>query len=379
MSNHSTSDQIPFLSLGRSNAPWADELRQAASRVIDSGQYLHGPETEAFEQELAQLCGTTHAVGTSNGLDALRLIIRAAIETGRLRPGDEIIYPANTYIASVLPITEFGLLPIPLDPDPTTFGLDMHRAAAQAGPRTRAVMTVHLYGNPAWDNHAARELDRKGILIIEDNAQAIGAQAATNGLNATRTTGGLGHIAAHSFYPTKNLGALGDAGAVTTSDPQLAQAVRALSNYGSDRRYHNIYTGYNCRLDELQAAMLRVKLRHLPQITEQRRHIARIYSSTITNPLVKLPAILPGTVQVWHQYPVLSPCRDRLKEWLAQQGISTDIHYAVPPHHQPCYQGIINTPCPVTDRMAASLLSLPIADLTDAEALHVANTINRFT
>lgn len=366
------------MSLARTNAPWAAELREAACRVIDSGHYLHGPETKAFESELAQLCGTAHAVGVSNGLDALRLIVRAAIETGRLKPGDEVVYPANTYIASVLPLTEFGLRPVGMDPDPRTFNLDLATVEAAASPRTRAVMAVHLYGNPCWDSEAARRLHERGVFIIEDNAQAIGAQAATPGLNGTLTTGGLGHAAAHSFYPTKNLGALGDGGAVTTGDAQLAEAVRALANYGSDRRYHNIYTGYNCRLDEIQAAMLRVKLRHLGEVTAQRRQVAQTYNDNIRNPQVQLPALLKDTVQVWHQYPVRSKRRDALREWLAARGIPTDIHYAVPPHRQPCYSGVLTGRWPLTDLIASQLLSLPIADLTADEAREVAEAVNAF-
>lgn len=371
--------QRAFVSLARTNAPYADELHQAAARVIDSGRYLHGPETEAFESELSTLCGVNHTVGVSNGLDALRLIVRAAIELGRLRPGDEVIYPANTYIASVLPLTEFGLVPVGIDPNPVTFNLDMTILPDLLTKRTRAVMAVHLYGNPCWDAEAARYMAERGIMIIEDNAQAIGARTDTPGLNGSYLTGGLGHAAAHSFYPTKNLGALGDAGAVTTDDIELADTIKALANYGSDRRYHNIYTGYNCRLDELQAAMLRVKLRHLDEVTSRRRTVARIYSATITNPMIQTPAMMPGCVQVWHQYPIRSPKRNELRDWLDSCGIATDIHYAVPPHRQPCYSGADSRLYPLTDRIAAQLLSLPIADLNDAEAAEVAEAVNAFS
>ncbi|MDE5876138.1 MAG: DegT/DnrJ/EryC1/StrS family aminotransferase [Muribaculaceae bacterium] len=370
----------PFISLARTNAQYAEELREAAARVIDSGRYLHGHETEAFERDLALLCGVKQAIGVSNGLDALRLIVRAAIELGRLRPGDEVIYPANTYIASVLPLTEFGLKPVGLDPDAATFNLDMSILPDIITERTRAVMVVHLYGNPCWDSDAAKFMADRGIMIIEDNAQAIGARTDTPGLNGNYVTGGLGHVAAHSFYPTKNLGALGDAGAVTTDDTELADTIKALANYGSDRRYHNIYTGYNCRLDEIQAAMLRVKLRHLDEITSRRRTVARIYNNSINNPLVQTPAMMPGCVQVWHQYPVRSPKRDKLREWLDQCGIATDIHYAVPPHRQPCYADKGDSRLyPLTDRIASQLLSLPIADLNDKEAAEVAEAVNAFS
>lgn len=370
---------IPFLDLRRSTAPMADELHEAARRVIDSGRFLHGPETELFESELAAFCGSRHAVGVSNGLDAIRLITRALIELGRLRPADKVVVPANTYIASILPLTEFGLVPVPVEPSESSFCLDLRRLAHDLPEGTKAVMAVHLYGNPCWDGQAARELASRGVIIIEDNAQAIGAKSVSPGLGGSHTTGALGHAAAHSFYPTKNLGALGDAGAVTTDDPLLADTIRALANYGSDRRYHNIYTGYNCRLSELQAAMLRVKLRHLAGITLQRQKAAQAYSAAITNHLVATPAIMPGATQVWHQYPVLSPRRDELRKWLTDNGVATDIHYAVPPHLQPCYAGKLGGPYPVTERIASRILSLPIADIYPTEAEAIAAIINQFS
>lgn len=357
------------------------ELREAACRVIDSGYYINGPETKAFEQELAAYAGCSMAVGVSNGLDALRLIFRGLSELGRLRPGDAVMVNANTYIASVLPLSEFGLHPLLIEPDPETYGIDWNLALkaaemadAEGNHPVRALLTVHLYGTPSWNEEAAAELRNKGIIIIEDNAQAIGATF--HGI----PTGGLGDAAAFSFYPTKNIGALGDAGAVTTSDPELAATVRALANYGSDRRYHNIYRGYNCRLDEIQAAMLRVKLRHLEETSSRRRATAEIFLSEINNPHITLPSTPDGCTQVWHQFPILCNSRDELQKHLSALGIDTDIHYAVPPHLQPCYEGILTgTSLPLTERLADTILSLPIADLSDDEARYIAHNINSYS
>lgn len=372
------SEAIPFLSLKKSNSPYMEELLDAACRVVESGWYLNGPEIRAFEQELAAATGAACAIGVSNGLDAMRLIFRALMEAGRLRPGDGVMVNANTYIASILPLTEFGLTPVLIEPDTATFGIDWQAALARAenpragDPPLRGLLTVHLYGNPSWDETAAERLRSLGCAIVEDNAQAIGASV--NG----RPTGNLGDAAAFSFYPTKNIGALGDAGAVATDDPALADAVRALANYGSDRRYHNIYRGYNCRLDEIQAAMLRVKLRHLDEITSARQLTAGLYRQLIANPGIKLPAILENSVQVWHQFPILAERRDELREYLQSHGIQTDIHYAVPPHLQPCYAGYFHESLPLTERLADMLVSLPIADMEDDDVRRISETINRF-
>ncbi|MDE7095926.1 MAG: DegT/DnrJ/EryC1/StrS family aminotransferase, partial [Muribaculaceae bacterium] len=264
-----------FLNLAKTNAPLLKELEDAASRVIRSGCYLHGPETKAFEEELAMQCGSKYAIGVSNGLDALRLIIRGYIETGRLRPGDAVMVAANTYIATVMPVTEFGLVPIFVEPDADTMNFNWDEASrilaenddSQFPLNIRCALITHLYGTPCWDSTVADMMRSRGMIIVEDNAQAIGAEASEEGFNGVSHTGNLADAAAFSFYPTKNIGALGDAGAVTTNDPVLADAVKALANYGTDRRYHNIYAGFNCRLDEIQAAMLRIKLRHMGEET----------------------------------------------------------------------------------------------------------------
>lgn len=375
-----TPQRIPFINLLKEHAPFNAELEEAALRVIRSGWYLRGPETKAFESRLAGMLSVDHAVGCSNGLDALRLIFKAYVVLGYLRPGDRVIVPANTYIASLLPVTEFGLTPVLVEPDPRSFGLDFHKAdEIMAHDDIKAVMLVHLYGIPCWNGDICRKWSERGVLIIEDNAQAIGAQAATPGLYGSRFTGALGNASASSFYPTKNAGALGDAGAVTTGDEQLAQTVRALANYGSDRRYHNIHCGYNCRIDELHAAMLSVVLDNLDSINLRRRHAAAIYDKNIRNTLITKPLAPEGCVCVWHQYTILCEHRDILKQYLEIQGVATDIHYAVPPHLQPCYASLRHSPLPITENIADSILSLPIQALDDDQLLRVADSINRFS
>ncbi|MBR1804370.1 MAG: DegT/DnrJ/EryC1/StrS family aminotransferase [Muribaculaceae bacterium] len=373
--------QIPFLDLKLANAPIEQELKQAAIDVISSGRYLHGQQTQLLEQEIATLCGTRHCVAVSNGLDALRLILRAYIEMGRLHEGDAVIVPGNTFVASVLAVSDNRLTPVMCDPRTDTMNLDSDKAAQliqQQG--VRAIMPVHLYGTPCWDRQLCNLAREHDLLIIEDNAQAIGAMAALDGLNGTRQTGGLGHAAGISFYPTKNLGALGDAGAVTTSDDELAATVRALANYGSDRRYHNIMQGLNCRIDELQAAMLRVKLRHLAAETHRRNLIASTYQHEITNPLVTVPTIFDGTTQVWHQYVIRVQQRDRFRQYMEDHGVGTDIHYATPAHLQPCYLHLAAPgTLPVTETLASEVVSLPIAHpITAHHARHIAHIINLF-
>lgn len=362
-----------FVDLQAATSPLREELLEACATVIDSGRFLHGEQTEAFERELAASCGSHRAVAVSNGLDALRLTLRAWVKLGRLKPGQEVIVAANTYIASVLAITDAGLTPRLVEPDARTFLLDPARVEKAITPRTGAIMAVHLYGQ-ACDFRSLGDIARgHGLLLLEDNAQAIGAT------RDGKTTGSMGHAAAFSFYPTKNVGALGDAGAVTTDDAQLADAVKALANYGSDRRYHNIYAGFNCRMDEIQAAMLRVKLRHMNWETSRRRAAASAYVSTLNNPLVTLPYVAPGASHVWHQYVITTPGRDELRDYLTAHGVATDIHYAVPPHLQPCYAGIFEGEWPLTERLADTMVSLPIANITPGQATHIATLINRWT
>ena len=373
--------RYPFLDLAKTQARYVDELKAAASAVIESGRFLHGAETELLEQEMASLCQVRHCVTVSNGLDALRLILRAYIELGRLEPGDKVIVPANTYIASVLAITDNDLVPVLCDVRPDTMNLDSSLIDTLIDSRVKAVMPVHLYGTPCCDQALIDAVKENQLLMIEDNAQAVGARAACDGLNGTRMTGGLGHIAGISFYPTKNLGALGDGGAVTTNDEELAHIVRALANYGSDRRYHNVYCGLNCRLDEIQAAMLRVKLRHFQAENAVRREVAATYSECITHPQVVTPSIFETMEQVWHQYVirVTGGQRDAMRAYLQEQGIGTDIHYATPPHLQPCYHDLSHGPLPVTEQLADEIVSLPIAaPIIPASVREIAAVINRF-
>lgn len=370
--------RYPFLNLSSELDLYKDELHEAAIRVIDTGRYLHGAETLNFETELASTCGASNAVAVSNGLDALRLIFRAYMIMGKLQEGDEVIVPANTYIASILPLTELNLKPILVEPDESTFNLDWSKVESAITPRTKALLTVHLYGNPSWNSDIAAKIANRGIIIVEDNAQAIGALSSGTGLNGSRHTGNLAHAAAFSFYPTKNIGALGDAGAVVSNDSELINAVRAIANYGSDRRYHNIYIGWNCRMDEMQAALLRVKLRHLNQITAYRNEIAKTYDNFISNSKIIKPTFIEGTLQVWHQYVIRCHCRDKFREYLSNHGVGSDIHYATPPHKQPCYKDILSGEYPITEQLANEVVSLPIAHLTTQEAIEIADIINKF-
>lgn len=377
-----------FLNLGQLNEPYLNSINEALLRVAASGRFIGGAENERFESLLEARCAATsdnakgrkfHAVGVSNGLDALRLILKAWIAMGKLKPGDEVIVPANTYIASILAIVDAGLRPVPAEPSAATMNLDTSRLEEYLTERTRAVMPVHLYGRVCWDEALIKFVADNNLLVIEDNAQAIGAEACCDGLFGSRQSGALGHAGAFSFYPTKNLGALGDAGAVVTPDEELARAVRALSNYGSDRRYHNIYIGYNCRLDPMQAAVLSAKIGDLDRVNSQRRALARIYDEEITNPKVKRP-LLGSNDNVWHQYVVAVDERDAFRAYLADNGVETDIHYAVPPHRQPCLEEMFaGMEFPVTDYLAERVVSLPISACTSESDAHaIASIINRF-
>ena len=369
----------PFLDLAIANAPYMEDFKAAACDVIESGRYLHGAQTEQLEQEIAQLCQAKHCVGVSNGLDALKLILRAYKEMGTLRDGDEVIVPANTYIASVLAISENKLRPVLCDINIDTMNMDTSLLDGLVTEHTRAIMPVHLYGTPCWDNELMGVARKYNLHIIEDNAQAIGAASDTAGLNGTFITGGLGDAAGISFYPTKNLGALGDGGAIVTNDDELAATVKALANYGSDRRYHNIFQGFNCRLDEIQAAMLRVKLHYLEHENATRAAVAQTYKECINNPRVVTPHIMEGVKQTWHQYVIRVHARDDFRAFMDENGIGTDIHYATPPHRQPCYHNLEHSPLPVTERLADEIVSLPIAHpITTDDARAIADVINRY-
>lgn len=371
--------KFPFSHLADVNAPYRDEIAEALLRVLDSGYYIGGPELTEFEKTLASLMHAPHAVGVTNGLDALRLIFRAYIELGRLHRGDEVIVPANTYVASILSVTDNGLVPVFVEPDPITLNLDTQRIEQAITPRTRAILPVHLYGRVCWDNTIADIARTHNLIVVEDNAQAIGAEANCDGLFGSRNTGALGHAGAFSFYPTKNIGALGDGGAVVTNDPALADAVRALRNYGSDRQYHNIYKGLNCRLDPMKAAVLTIKLRHLQEENQLRRDRAAIYNARINNPAVQKPQFLPDNQHVWHQYIVRVDNRDHFRKYLLDNGVETAVHYATPPHRQPCYAEYSHLSLPITDEIARTVVSLPITRTTSlADAATIAAIITGY-
>lgn len=363
--------RIPYLDLKRNGNLHASEINEAVLRVAGSGYYLLGKETAAFEEEYAQYIGTRFAVGCGNGLDALYLILRAYMELGIIRPDDEVIVPSNTYIATILAISRAGLTPVLAEPDPVTCQISPDAVTKAITPRTRAVMIVHLYGRCAWTPGIGDICREHGLLLIEDNAQAHGC------ICDGHRTGSLGNAAAHSFYPTKNLGALGDGGAVTTDNPALASTVRALGNYGSARKYVFKYKGVNSRLDEIQAAILRVKLRYLDEDNARRQRLAGIYRNEITNPAVALSPEAPEGENVYHIFPVFSSRRDELQQYLLQNGIQTMIHYPLPPHRQECYAEWRGQSYPVSERLHATELSLPLCPaLSDTEVLSIARAIN---
>lgn len=376
---------IKFLDLKAVTALHAEEIKQAAREVIDSGWYLRGKATEAFEADYARYIGVDNCVGVANGLDALTLIYRAYIEMGLMAPGDEVIVPANTYIASILAITENGLQPVLVEPNENTLEIDDSLIERAITPRTKSIMIVHLYGRCAYTNRIGALCKKYNLKLVEDNAQAHGCcfnenhNENENLFRSSHRTGSLGDAAGHSFYPGKNLGALGDGGAVTTNDEALADCIRALANYGSSRKYVFRYKGRNSRLDEIQAAVLDVKLRHLDDANRHRQRIAQFYYDNISNPLVTLPQQLPDGQNVYHIFPVMCEERDRLQEYLATKGVQTLIHYPIPPHQQMCYKEWNDMCLPVTERIHQRELSLPIGPaMSMEEAAAVVEALNSF-
>lgn len=367
-----------FFDLKKINERYSDELKRAAAEVIDSGWYIRGKAVEHFEKELSDFIGCKYTVGTGNGLDALRLILRAYIELGTMSPGDEVILPANTYIATLLAVTDNGLKPVITDIDPKTMNLDTRLVEKAITSKTKAIIPVHLYGNCCWDERLKNIALNSEIKIIEDNAQAIGAKADIQGITGGYMTGHLGHASGISFYPAKNLGALGDSGAVTTDDYTLAETVKALANYGSKEKYVHEYMGLNSRLDEIQAAFLSVKIKYLVRDNEQRRRIAETYNRCINADGVTKPNDM-GKGSVWHQYVIRSDKRDKLKEYLSANGIETMIHYPTPLHkHEACREFSLLR-IPVAEKFANEILSLPISPvMTLADAEYVSEHINRF-
>ena len=364
---------IPFLPLDRINQRIAGELERAVCGVVNSGWYIRGAACQRFEHDFAEYCGTRECIGVANGLDALTLVLMAWKQLGYLGDGDEVLVPANTFIASILSIVDCGLTPVLVEPVESTFNVDPNRLSDAITLRSRVILGVHLYGQCA-DMTAISDLARhRGLRILEDAAQAHGA---TYG---DLRAGGLGDAAGFSFYPGKNLGALGDAGAVTTNDPELAQCVRALGNYGSRQKYEHIYQGRNSRLDEIQAAVLSVKLKALDDDNRRRQEIASRYLSEIASPAVKLPAIAPYGVPVWHLFVVRVAERDRFREYLAERGVETAVHYPIPPHHQRAFAEWRALSLPKTEQIHREVVSLPNHPaMSDEEVANIVQIINSY-
>lgn len=370
---------IPYLDLKKVTAMHAQEIENAVTTVTKSGWYLLGDETRKFENEFSDYIGTSYCVACGNGLDALRLIFMAYKELGIFKDGDEIIVPANTYIATILSITENGLKPVLIEPSLQTLQIDDSLIEQHISQHTKAIMIVHLYGRCAYTERIGELCRKHNLLLLEDNAQAHGCRY------KVKRTGALGNAAAHSFYPGKNLGALGDGGAVTTDNEELAIIIRALANYGSQRKYVFGYQGINSRLDEIQAAVLRVKLRYLDEDNAIRQRIACEYYTRIHNQYVCLPYSqcmdsVRGADNVFHIFPVISDYRDKLQAWLAGNGVQCIIHYPIPPHKQHCYENLLSdTTYPITEKIAQNELSIPLAPyFRNNEIDTIVETINAF-
>lgn len=364
---------VPFLSLKEVTNLHNKEINEAASRVVNSGWYLQGKENEQFETNYAKYIGSKYCIGVANGLDALIWILRAYIELGRIKRGDEIIVPANTYIATILAITENGLTPVLVEPKYESLEIDDDLIESKITEKTKAIMIVHLYGRNAYTKKIGEICKKHNLYLFEDNAQAHGC------LFEGQKTGSLGDAAGHSFYPGKNLGALGDGGAVTTDDKEVADTVRALANYGSRVKYVFDYTGRNSRLDEIQAAILDVKLKYLDQDNDRRKKVAKLYYEGIKNPAISIPETKDFAQNVFHLFPIFTEKRDELQAYLKQNEIGTVIHYPIPPHKQKCYKDWNNLSFPITERIHNSELSLPIGPAITEEQVHyVIDTINEW-
>lgn len=372
---------IKFLDLKVINDSFEPELSHAVKRVLDAGWYLQGNEVKSFEQEYGNYIGSKHCVGVANGLDALRLILKAYIEMGIMKEGDEIIVPANTFIASILAISDNHLVPVLVEPNITTYNIDPYLIEGKITERTRGIMLVHLYGQNAMYPEIERLILKYNLKLIEDNAQAVGAYY------RGKRTGSIGNAAGHSFYPGKNLGCLGDGGAVTTNDDELATVIRALANYGSNKKYVNDYKGLNSRLDEIQAAILRTKLPRLDTDNQRRREIAQYYLENIKNPAIILPVqnleletLNLKLEKVWHLFVIRTSHRDRLQQYLTENGIQTLIHYPIPPHKQRAYASMNKLSFPITEIIHEQVLSLPMSSvMTDDAVESVVKYINLFS
>ena len=364
---------IPFLDLKNINAQYRDELIEACVKVIDSGWYVQGNEYKEFEQEFANYCGTKYAIGVANGLDALILILRAYKELGIISDGDEIIVPSNTYIASILAISQNGLVPILVEPDISTYLIDPNKIEAKITSKTKAIMPVHLYGQTCQMDDINTIAKKHNLKVIEDSAQSHGAYF------KGKRCGNLGDASGFSFYPGKNLGALGDGGAVTTNDKELADTIRALGNYGSHKKYENLYKGVNSRLDEIQAAMLRVKLKYLDNEIKYRREIANYYLNNIKNEQIILPSVRKDDNHVWHLFVIRSTKRMELQQYLLENGIQTLIHYPIAPHKQDAYKEWNHEDYPISEKIHNEILSLAISGVQSIEdTKKIVEVINDF-
>lgn len=364
---------IKFLDLKAISEKYGKELYDIVNRVVESGWYLQGRENIQFEENYSRYIGTQYTIGCANGLDALTLIFRAYIELGIMNEGDEVIVPANTYIASILAISKNGLKPILVEPSLDTYQIDDRLIEAAVTDKTKAILIVHLYGQCAYTERIADICKKYDLKLVEDNAQAHGCSF------SGRKTGSLGDAAGHSFYPGKNLGALGDAGAVTTNDKQLAITIRSLGNYGSTQKYVFKYIGYNSRLDEIQAAVLNMKLSYLDEITSSRREIAKYYVENIKNPKIILPQVKDWDAHVFHIFAIRCTKRDALQKYLNEAEIQTLIHYPIPPHMQECYPEWNRILFPITEKIHREELSLPIYSTLDMnDAKYIVDRLNAF-
>ncbi|EOJ9649212.1 MULTISPECIES: DegT/DnrJ/EryC1/StrS family aminotransferase [Enterobacter] len=366
--------KIDFLNLKRINKQYRSELINACEKVIDSGWYIMGSELDKFENSFANYCGAKYCIGVANGLDALTLTLRAWKELGKLADGDEVLVPANTYIASILAITENKLCPVLVEPDSKSFNISPEKLREQITPKTKVILPVHLYGQISEMNELSKIAKENDLLILEDCAQAHGAKL------EGKLAGNWGDAGAFSFYPGKNLGALGDAGAIVTNDPELADTLKALRNYGSKVKYVNDFQGVNSRLDELQAAFLNVKLKYLDNETKIRQEIAQYYIKNINNPLISLPKYNAVENHVWHLFVIMTPEREKLQAYLLENNVSTLIHYPLPPHKQKAYSSLNQVSLPVTEKIHKEVLSLPLDPTMEYSDLDkIINLINTFS
>jgi dTDP-4-amino-4,6-dideoxygalactose transaminase len=366
---------IKFLDLQKINAQYKDELKRVASEVIDSGWYLLGDRVSTFESSLSNYIGSKHAIACANGLDALRLIFRAYLEMGIMQEGDEVIVPANTYIASILAITDNRLKPVLVEPNDATFNLDIDKVEEAITEKTKAILLVHLYGQACFDGKLKDIANRHNLKLVEDNAQAIGAKV------SNLKTGNLGDASGFSFYPGKNLGALGDSGAITTNDDELARIARAIANYGSEVKYQNEFSGLNSRMDEIQAGFLSVKLKYIDKENARRSEIAKYYRENINNKRINLPQVVSGdeNSHVWHLFVIRTAERERFQNYLLDNGVQTLVHYPIPPHKQKCYKEMNDQTYVLTEKIHSEVISLPISPvMSNEEVSGIVDLINRF-